>query len=50
MASNEAALRIAATLHAPARLSPLARGIGYRLVWAAGVSVLLWIAVFWALS
>ena len=32
------------------KLSPLAHGIGYRLAWAGGLSVLLWLAVFWALS
>jgi hypothetical protein len=32
------------------RSSPLARGIGYRLAWAAGLSAALWVAVFWALS
>ena len=32
------------------RLSPLARGVFYRLAWAAGLSAALWVAVFWALS
>jgi hypothetical protein len=39
------------TARAPrARLSPLARGIYFRLIWAAGLSALLWLAVFWALA
>jgi hypothetical protein len=43
-------LRIADAAPSRPRLSPLARGIGYRLGWAAGLSALLWLAVFWALS
>ena len=30
--------------------SPLARGLGFRLGWAAGLSALLWLAVAWALQ
>ncbi len=30
--------------------SPLARGVGTRIVWALGASVGLWLAVWWALS
>ena len=53
MGSSEAGLRGADLPQAgkpPRRLSPLARGVGYRLAGAAGLSALLWIAVFWALS
>jgi len=51
MASDSTALSIAATRHGVRRrLSPLARGIGFRLAWAAGLSALLWLAVLWALS
>jgi hypothetical protein len=32
------------------RPSPLARGIGYRLAWALGLSAGLWLAVIWALA
>ena len=39
-----------ATDRAAPRISPLARGIGFRLAWAAGLSALLWLAVGWALS
>ncbi len=56
MASDGTALNIAE--HRPAaarhgarrRPSPLAQGIGFRLAWAAGLSALLWLAVYWALS
>jgi hypothetical protein len=47
------ALQATAHLHAAARrrrASPLARGILYRLAWAGGLSVALWLAVFWALT
>lgn len=56
MASDGTALRIADRHAATARHgarrrpSPLARGIGFRMAWAAGLSALLWLAVFWALS
>jgi hypothetical protein len=30
--------------------SPLARGLGFRLVWAGGLSALLWLGVVWALQ
>jgi|GEM_PF-6892368 hypothetical protein len=53
MGSNEAGLRVAVLPDAPVlrrRPSPLARGVGYRLAWAAGLSAALWLAVFWALS
>ena len=30
--------------------SPLARGLGFRLGWAVGLSALLWLAVAWALQ
>ncbi len=30
--------------------SPLARGIGWRLAWAIGLSGLLWLGVAWALA
>ena len=56
MASDGTALRTAHRQHAASRHgarrrpSPLARGIGFRLAWAAGVSALVWVAVFWALS
>lgn len=30
--------------------SPLARGLTYRLAWAAGLSALLWLGVVWALQ
>ena len=43
--------------HAPADLappprggSPLARGLAFRLGWAGGLSVLLWLGVYWALQ
>jgi len=32
------------------RASPLAHGVGFRLAWAGGLAVLLWLAVFWALQ
>jgi hypothetical protein len=32
------------------KLGPLARGVGHRLAWAGGLSALLWLAVYWALS
>ena len=53
MGSDQATLRIAEPARRAARrdrLSPLARGIGYRLAWAAGLSACLWLAVIWALS
>jgi hypothetical protein len=56
MASDGTGLTIADRRHAAARQgarrrpSPLAQGIGARLAWAAGLSALLWLAVFWALS
>jgi hypothetical protein len=31
-------------------LSPLARGLAFRLGWAGGLSVLLWLGVVWALE
>jgi hypothetical protein len=31
-------------------LSPLGWSVGVRLTWAVGASVLLWLAVVWALS
>jgi len=30
--------------------SPLARGLAFRLVWAGGLSCLLWLGVVWALQ
>ena len=36
--------------HTRPSLGPLARGIGFRLVWAAGLSALLWLLVLWALT
>ncbi|HLZ65922.1 MAG TPA: hypothetical protein VKQ29_06800 [Aliidongia sp.] len=30
--------------------SPLARGLGFRLAWAGGLSALLWLGVVWALQ
>ncbi len=30
--------------------SPLARGLAFRLGWAGGLSVLLWLGVYWALQ
>ena len=36
--------------HARPSLGPLARGVGFRLVWAAGLSALLWLLVLWALT
>jgi hypothetical protein len=30
--------------------SPLARGLGFRLAWAGGLSALLWLCVLWALQ
>jgi hypothetical protein len=52
MASDGTALGIAEHRHAATRRrpSPLAQGVGFRLAWAAGLSVLLWLAVLWALS
>ncbi|HEV2678350.1 MAG TPA: hypothetical protein VGV37_27730 [Aliidongia sp.] len=34
----------------PVGPSPLARGLGFRLGWAGGLSALLWLAVAWALQ
>jgi hypothetical protein len=35
----------------PARVtSPLARGLAFRLAWAGGLTVLLWLCVVWALQ
>jgi hypothetical protein len=36
---------------APSRVrSPLARGLGFRLAWAGGLAILLWLGVAWALQ
>ena len=51
--STGAALQAATHLHAATRrrrTSPLARGVLYRLAWAGGLSIALWLAVFWALT
>jgi hypothetical protein len=51
MDSNDAAFPLTGLTSAPSRpLSPLARGIGYRLAWAGGLSAALWLAVYWALA
>jgi len=52
MVSDSTVLEISAAARRGARRrpSPLAQGVGFRLAWAAGLSTLLWIAVFWALS
>ncbi len=50
MGSDGIVLRVAHAGPSRKKLSPLVRGIGYRLGWAAGLSALLWLAVFWALS
>jgi hypothetical protein len=34
----------------PGSASPLARGLGFRLAWAGGLSALLWLGVVWALQ
>jgi len=35
---------------APRGSSPLARGLAFRLGWAGGLSVMLWLGVYWALQ
>jgi hypothetical protein len=50
MDTNDAAFRADLTIAPLHRLSPLARGIGYRLTWAGGLSGALWLAVLWALA
>ena len=50
MDSNDAPFLAGLATAPPRRLSPLARGVGYRLAWAGGLSAALWLAVFWALA
>jgi hypothetical protein len=48
---DQAGFHVVGLPHARApRLSPLARGIFYRLAWALGLSAILWLAVIWALA
>ncbi|HVJ52937.1 MAG TPA: hypothetical protein VM689_10765 [Aliidongia sp.] len=55
MAPHESVLGGAESVHvhrrsARPKLGPLAWGVGSRLAWASGLSALLWLAVFLALS